>query len=60
MARSYEGGHRGRKRRVRKRENRRLLALLLDVSIKPVRKTTSRGLELKAMPVSEVVYLEKA
>ena len=60
MARSYEGSHRSHKRRVRKRETRRLLALLLDGSIKPVRKTTSRGLELNATAVSEAVYLEKA
>ena len=44
----------------RKRKNvERLLDLLLDDSIKPVRKTISRRIELKAMPVSEAVYLEK-
>jgi len=52
MARSYEGGHRSHKRRVRKRKTRRLLDLLLDGSIEPVRKTMSRGLELKATAVS--------
>ena len=60
MARSCKGCHKGHKREVRKRKARRLLALLLDGSIKLVRKMMSRGLELKATAVSEAVYLKKA